>query len=435
MPEKNVSVVRAEVFRRLTGLRDAKVSSEDGLRSERQLREYIGGITRQKRWLNYIIDSSYSGKRPLDDNVRAALQIGLYDLLFLATPDYAAIDDTVQLSKVLIGKKVTGVVNAVLRKIQREGVPSVDTGRPVEDLAIQYSHPDWMVKRWFERYGPASTKRLLEYNNQRPSYCVRINRIKTTPEEFREVSTSLSVTSTQSRYSPDFFYVDQLQPLIRSEYFKEGYFSVQDESAGLVIDVVDPSPGQVIIDLCAAPGGKTSYLVEKTGGKATVIAVDRSEIRLKQVDESIERLGLENVQTMVADGTDREALSALPRADIVLLDAPCTGLGVLSKRADLRWRRTESQLHQLITLQDDLMDSADHLLKPGGRLIYSTCTIEPEENRDRVDAFLARHADMEIEDASPFVRDAGLIEDGAYRTIPSEHNIDGAFASRLVKVP
>ena len=215
MASDKVSTVRRQIYNKLTGKPVRSGSPENDGRSERQLREYTGGISRQRRWLNYIIDQSYSGKRQLDDRVRAVLTIGLYDLLFMSTPDYAAINDAVELSKAEIGPKVSGIVNAVLRKVQREGAPEVDTGNPVTDLGITYSHPDWIVERWLDRYGHDNTVRLLEYANSRPTYSVRVNRLKTTPEAFLEMATDLGASLEPARFSKDFFYTSDLQILLR----------------------------------------------------------------------------------------------------------------------------------------------------------------------------------------------------------------------------
>lgn len=433
MASQNVSPVRRQIYRSLAGESQGTDSANRDARFERQLREYVSGITRQRRWLNHIIDASYSGKRSLDDRVRAVLQIGLYDLLFMSTPDYAAINDAVQLAKSEVNPRVGGVVNAILRKVQREGVPPVATGSTTSDLGITYSHPDWIVGRWLTRYGTENTRQLLEYANTRPTYSVRVNRLRTTPDEFREKAREAGASLERARYSKDFFYTSDLQTLLRSELFTAGLFSVQDESAGLVVDVIDAVPGTIILDLCAAPGGKTAYLAEQTEGKATIIAADRSGERLSQVGQSIDRLGLQNVRTVVADGTRPEDLASIPAPDIILIDAPCSGLGVLSKRADLRWNRSEKQFGELTELQDKLLRTAAAVLKPGGTLVYSTCTIEPEENEERIQAFLAGNSDMELEDVTRLLPDSSLVVDGMYRTLPFDHGIDGAFAARMIK--
>ncbi|NND73354.1 MAG: 16S rRNA (cytosine(967)-C(5))-methyltransferase RsmB [Rhodothermales bacterium] len=433
MSENNASTVRTLVFKSLSDESSPDLMKNADARSRRQAREYINGITRQKRWLDHIIDASYSGSRKLDSCVRIVLQIGCYDLLFLSTPHYAAINDAVNLARTECGPKVTGLVNAVLRRLQRDGPPAPQTGSGVSDLGVRYSHPDWMVSRWIDQFGRKQTEDLLAYNNDRPRHCIRVNSAKVKTDDVKAAVESLGVEIEPGQYLEGYFYCTVLQDLLSSSYFKDGWFTVQDESAGLVVDIADPQRGQTIIDLCSSPGGKTGYMLERVRGDCRMIAVDKSQARLDLVQSSVQRIGFPDVDYFTMDATLPDQVLTLPEADLLLIDAPCSGLGVLSKRADMRWKRSERQIRDLVQLQDSLLDAAALRVRQNGILVYSTCTIEPTENQDRVAAFLERNRDFVLDPVSLPRQAAKLVEDGMFRSLPHLHGIDGAFAARMRK--
>lgn len=404
-------------------------------RTRRQVTEYVAGVTRWRRRLDFLLAAFYHGpfermERPL----QIILRLGLYDLLFLRTPAHAAVHENVELAKQEVRPGAAGLVNGILRAIdrQRDDLPAPDTGDPVEDLAIWQSHPTWMVRRWMERFGPEATRALLRWNNRRPVYGVRINTLKTSVEAFHQRLAEAEIDWSPSPYLDDFVRLERLQPLLRGGWMDTGQCAVQDESAGLVVRLLDPQPGESLVDPCAAPGGKTLYAALRMRGEGVIYAADVNESRLHLLGEAAAAHGVAGmIRLRETDLREWAREPDAPRADRVLLDAPCSGLGVLAKRADLRWQRRPEDLRDLTALQDELLDAAVRLVRPGGLLVYSTCTIEPEENQQRVRTFLDRHPDFVLEPAGPYVPTPTVTEAGFYATCPHEHDIDGAFGARL----
>ena len=404
-------------------------------RTRRQARELVAGVTRQRRWLDFVLGEAYHGDYDsIEHRLREILRLGLYELLFQSTPTHAAVDEYVELAKQALRPGAGNLVNGVLRTIDRdrEHIPNPDTGDNAEDLAIRYSHPTWMVRRWLERFGLDETTELLRSNNQRPMYSVRVNPLQTSREKIEEWLDEHGVVNVESPYLDGHLRLKRLQSLIEEGLLDDGDVAVQDESAGLVVQLLNPQPGEMLIDGCAAPGGKTTHAAGLMNGEGTIYAIDRNEQRLERVAEAVETQGVSGmVQTETADLREWAEQPDPPQADRVLLDVPCTGLGVLAKRADLRWRRSPEDLEEMAGLQEALLTTAARLVLPGGILVYSTCTIEPEENEHQIDAFLARNEDFELESAAGYVPDEMVSEEGFLITLPHQHRTDGAFAARL----
>ena len=234
-----------------------------------------------------------------------------------------------------------------------------------------------------------------------------------------------------SAYLDDFVRVRRLQAVLRAGWVDAGLCAVQDESGGLVVRLLDPQPGETLVDACAAPGGKALYAAARMQDQGRLIAIDIHPGRLRLAETAAVAQGITILQPHALDLRNFAGHDDLPQADRVLLDAPCSGLGVLAKRADLRWHRTAEEIEALTTLQDQLLDAAARLVRPGGLLVYSTCTIEPEENQQRVEAFLLRHPGFRLEPAKGLVPEAVVTPEGYLATLPHRHHIDGAFGARL----
>jgi 16S rRNA (cytosine967-C5)-methyltransferase len=444
-PSKTVSPARRIALKHLERVvRDdafvGQLEADEGdERDRRQARELVAGTTRLRRRLDFVLAEFYDGDYgSMERRLQLILRLGLYELLHQETPSHAAVDEYVELAKQELRSGAGGLVNGVLRAIdrQRDDLPSPNTGDEAEDLAVRHSHPTWMVRRWVERFGPDETAELLSWNNRRPAYALRVNTRATTVEEVLEWMEANDVTAVQSPFLDDFIRVKSLQPVVRGPLLDEGKVAVQDESAGMVVRLLDPQPGETVVDLCAAPGGKTVYTALQMKGKGRVLAFDQHEGRLGRVGDAAGTHGVgEIVETEAADARALPDRDAPPAGDRVLLDVPCTGLGVLSKRADLRWRRDPGDIEDMAELQDELLDAAARLVKPGGRLVYSTCSTEPEENAQRVDAFLVRQTRFTLESAASTLPDDVVTPDGFYyATLPHRHRVDGAFAAVLRRV-
>jgi 16S rRNA (cytosine967-C5)-methyltransferase len=407
-------------------------------RTRRQARDLLAGVTRQRRWLDFVLAKAYNDDYDsMESRLRHILRLGLFEMLFQSTPTRAVVHQYVELAKQTLRPGAGDLVNALLRTIDRdrEHIPNPDTGDEAEDLAIRYSHPSWMVKRWVDRYGMDEALDLLEWNNRRPMYSLRVNPLRTTDAAVTDWLDDNDVVFTRSPYLDTHLRVRRLQPLVQGDLLDDGAVAVQDESAGLLVQLLDPQPGETILDGCAAPGGKTMAIAGRMGGDGTILAVDAKEERLNLVTEAAEAQGAADM--VEAEAAELQAVAARPeppQADRVLLDVPCSGLGVLAKRADLRWQRAPEDLDELTALQDDLLDAAARMVAPGGVLVYSTCTIEPEENEERVEAFLERHPDFELEPAPDALPADVVTDEGYLATLPHRHRTDGAFGARLRRV-
>ncbi|WP_412067617.1 16S rRNA (cytosine(967)-C(5))-methyltransferase RsmB [Rubrivirga sp. IMCC43871] len=389
--------------------------------------DYVSGVTRQKRYLDFLIGKFYNGRlNDLDPELLQILRIGAYDLVVREVAPHAAVNEAVETAKVVLHRGAAGVTNGVLRALDRArqfgSLPEPVGKDPADALAIRYSHPTWTVRRWLARWGEDATRAFLEATNARGGYTVRA----VDPEALAPRLAELGVEADRLEAAPDFFRVDRLQPILRSGLIEEGVCAVQDVAAGLVVHVLDPQAGERVLDAAAAPGGKAVYAALRMG-EGQVVALDVSEAKARLVRQSAERQGAGLVRAVVGDLATWGADGPFDR---VLLDAPCSGSGVLSKRADLRWRRSPEQLGELADLQDRLLDAASRHVRPGGLLVYSTCSVEPEENDDRVETFLAGHPDFTVEPVADFVP-APFVDGPVYRALPHVHGTDGAFAVRL----
>ena len=428
MSDSTVSTARQHAYDALSRIdqTDAyvdQVSLAGTPRQKRQARDLIAGVTRQRRWLWFLITQLYHGNvNAMQPSVARILKMGLYELLFQETPARAAVHQYVELARTVVGERVTGLVNGVLRTADRDALPEPNTGDVERDLAICTSMPTWLVRRWVEARGLSDTEALLHRLNERPQYSVHL--IDTEPAELD----ALGVEWTPSPYVTGMVRVEQLQPLVQAGWLDTGRAVVQGEGAALVVDLLAPSPGDTVLDLCAAPGTKTRYAARRMQGQGTLWANDASAHRMEQLTQAVDSSTASMRATHVADARTLSP-DDVPQATHVLLDVPCTGTGVLDRRADLRWQRTEDDLRDLVTLQDELLDAAARLTPPGAVLVYSTCSLLPAENEERVARFLERHPGFEVE-APTSVPDA-VRSTSFMQADPVAHGTDGAFAARL----
>jgi 16S rRNA (cytosine967-C5)-methyltransferase len=398
----------------------------------RRASDWVAGVTRQRRWLDFVVGQFYRGDvAALDPELLQALRIGTYDLVVRGVKPHAAVNEAVGTARRLLHRGAAGLANGVLRAVARAQaagtLPQPDSGDPAEDLAVRHSYPTWMVRRWLGRWGPGATVRFLEAGNEAPRYALRCTAGAAGRPELVGRLDAVGAQPEPSRWLDDFVTVGRLQPVLRGGLVEGGACAVQDEAAGLVVRALDPRPGEAVLDAAAAPGGKAVGAALRMAGQGEVLALDVSEAKARLVRQSAARQGAAIVRTAVADLT---AWAPPRRYDRVLLDAPCSGTGVLAKRADLRWNRRPGDLAELAALQDRLLDAAAAAVRPGGLLVYATCSVEPEENEGRVESFLARTPSFTGEPVGEAV--PGPFRDGdVYRALPHVHGTDGAFAARL----
>lgn len=417
------------------GILNFSIANELEPRERAQVREYVQNILRRRSYLDFIINEFSSiavdEMKPVLKNI---LRLGLYELLFMGgTPDYASINEAVEIAKLRLGSKSGDLVNAILRNIQRDidKLPKPAFEDRTKLIATTFSHPEWMVKRWAKRFGEREAFQLMQANNQRPNYYVRVNNLRTKTKNFILRMDKLDIEYKESEWLPGYFKVNSVAPFIEKDLLKRGVCLVQDIAAGFAPTILEPLPGETILDLCAAPGTKSIVMSDMMEGEGTIIAVDINPNRLEMLAQSAMDFKAENIKIRRADARDLD----FKLADGVLLDAPCTGTGVLSKRADLRWKRTEEDLENAVKLQEELLDEAANLVKRGGRLVYSTCSLEPEENWEQIQNFLGRYDNFELESLDEFLPEEVLAEGGfAYQTFPHVHGCDGHFGVRLKRI-
>ncbi|MEX1010447.1 MAG: 16S rRNA (cytosine(967)-C(5))-methyltransferase RsmB [Balneolaceae bacterium] len=404
-------------------------------RDRARTRDYVQSILRKRSYLDFLIGRfSNISMEEMKPPLKNILRLGLFEMVFMErSPDYAAINEAVEIAKKTLGSKSGDLVNAILRNIQRdiENLPKPDFEDRTKLVATTFSHPEWMAKRWSKRYGEREAFQLMQANNQPPTFYIRVNNLRTRTENFKLRMDKAGIEYTESEWLPGYFIVDSVEPFISKGWLRKGFCQIQDIAAGFAATIVDPEPGETIYDLCAAPGTKTIMLSDLMGGEGTVFAIDISAERLELLAENALNYSAENIKIRRADARDID----LKMADGVLLDAPCTGTGVLSKRADLRWKRKEEDLADLVKLQEELLDEAANKVKKGGRLVYSTCSIEPEENWEQIEKFLDRYDNFELESLKDDLPEEVLIQEGkAYQTLPHKHHCDGHFGVRLRRI-
>jgi len=399
------------------------------------LAEIVHGVMRWQGRLDWVLNGFTHGNFSKSEvNVKNTLRVALYQILFLThVPHYAAVNEAVEFMKRIRGERSGNLVNGVLRNIIRslDAIHYPKDEDPAQYLSVYFSHPLWMVKRWAKRFEREELERLLVANNEIPTLTLRINKLKIDPTEFLSMLDNGKIAYQGSSFIDYFIKMKSLSGISQMNIFQKGFFSIQDESAALPVLLLAPEPGDRVIDMCAAPGGKTTFIAELMNNKGEILAVDKYESRLNLVKLNCERLGIQNVRLHVGDATE---LNSVP-ADRVIVDVPCSGLGTLRKKPDIKWKREPEDIPKLAAQQLHLLESAAELVKPGGVLVYSTCTTEPEENGSQLKAFLERHPDYRLDDASAFVNKSVVTADGCVETFPHRHHLDGSFAARLVRTP
>lgn len=406
-------------------------------RDRRLLTELTTGVIRHRERLDWVLTGFYHGEFPkCIPTVKNALRVALYQILFLDKIPYsAAVNESVEIVKRLKGNRSAGIVNGVLRNVIRKLDAITWPNRatdPIHYLSVMESHPQWMVRRWVERMGQEETEAFLKANNERPPVTVRVNRGRTSAQALRGELLSHSAEVDHSPLMPNYLRLRRLSDIGSIEAFRQGGFIVQDDGIGLITSLTGVKPGMRAIDLCAAPGGKSIAMAEMMENRGEIISLDKYEAKLKLLSEAAERSGF----TIIRPGVSDARRIALEPADVVLLDAPCSGFGVLRRKPEIKWKRESGDILELATLQTELLRNAARLVKPGGILVYGTCTVDPEENEMVVHDFLGTHPEFAVESAATVLPESALrmdvvTDEGFLRTWPHRHGTDGAFGARL----
>jgi 16S rRNA (cytosine967-C5)-methyltransferase len=420
----------------LEGIVDAALDTAHlDRRDKRFVFEIVYGILRWRIRLDYLIDRLLSNDRlKSNESLRRVLQLGLYQLLFLdRVPHHAAVFESVQLAKNLPDTRaLAGVVNAVLRRViaDRHAVSLPEELKdPAERLSIEYSHPRWMVERWLTNFGLGNTRKLLAFNNERPEIYLRRKLRGLSKQQFEAEVHSLCDPSTgflnlyyrlKKNVSPDI--VDAIS---------RGFCNVQAPSSGWVVALADAQKGEKILDLCSSPGGKTALMSELVGETGSICACDDRLSRIRLCVDTCDRMHLMNSYPLVADGRYPPFAGIF---DKVLVDAPCSSTGILHRHPDARLIRTPADIASMSSLQAEILDSAATLVGSGGTIIYSTCSLEPEENEAQIESFLKKHPDFRHIGCPESIPQNFISAQKFLSITPFSHGIDGMFGARLKRV-
>ena len=410
------------------------------------MNELVKGTLRQRATLDWHLNRfMHVGLTSTPAWIQNALRLGAYQLIHLdRIPPRAAVDETVKLALKYGHPGTAGLANSVLRRVAEAvsvgdlalPAPTKDDGTPDYDALVAItSHPRWLLERWVPRYGVDGTIALCEANNRHAHLGLRANRLRLDRKELLKRLEEAGLQGTAGKYCDHTVWVEADADFSDFPSYARGDCTVQDESESLVSLLLAPKSGERVLDLCAAPGGKTTHIAELMGDTGEIVAVEKMAPRARTMSRQITRLGLKSVKVEVADGTTANLLPLGSGGlyDRALVDAPCSGLGVLARRADARWRKQSSLFEEMAAVEAVLLRAAAEVVKPGGVLVYSVCSFEPDETDEIIAAFLVGHPEWRKDHAAAFLPREVVEEGGSMRIMPHLHGIDGAFAVRLVR--
>ena len=383
------------------------------------IRELVYGVLENKILLDYYLDNLIpSGIKKVKKKEATLLRLGIYQLIFMdSVPDYAAVNETVTIAKKLVRGR-EGFINGVLRGYMKKGneIKLPDESKDLKNyLSVKYSFPTWLIDKWEEQYGIEECKLLLEASNSRPQLSIRVNIDKISRDDLKGYLEEKGYEVTLGTFSERTLHVKG-SGLLDDDKYKEGYFSIQDEASTVAADVLGATPGETIIDVCAAPGGKSTAIAELMKNDGKVYSCDIYEHKLELINSLAKRLGLSIIETTLLDGTKgKENWFAM--ADRVLADVPCSGLGVIRRKPEIKYKDI-TDFTELVEIQKKILNNAAKYVKSGGTLVYSTCTINKDENQLQISEFLNNHLEFELISEKQF--------------LPTE-NIDGFYVCKMIK--
>ena len=411
--------------------KDVKLSNQDrGLATE-----IIYGVIENKYYIDYMIDKLSKVKtNKMEIYVKTLLRMGIYQIMFLnSISDYAAVNETVNLAKKK-NSKVSGFINGILRNVirQKETIGEIKVKDDIDYLAIKYSYDKWMIRNWMIHFGREFTEELLEANSQRPSIYLRTNTLKITRDELIEKLEKQNIKASKVSVVDEAIKVENLKDIENNTLYKEGLFTVQDISSMLVGKVMNPKEKSLVLDVCSAPGGKTTHIGTLLNNTGQVVSRDIYDHKLKLIKASCKRLGLTNVDVEEYNGLslDKESIG---KFDYVLADVPCSGLGIIRRKPEIKYKEKE-EFRDLPPIQKKILENASKYVKKGGTLIYSTCTIQDSENIDIINEFLQKNKNFELVPINEVKVDLDNQEKGYMKIYPNVHEMDGFFISKLIRV-
>jgi len=401
--------------------------------------ELVYGTIQRLNTIDYIVNFFLKKRslETLDSWIRQLLRITVYQIRFLSKiPERAAVFEAVEIAKSWGHQGVASFINGVMRNILRSpDTPAIsDKEKNIIDYtSLTYSLPNWLVNKWFDQFGEDTVERYLHNINEPPRFTVRHNRLRSNKQEFEQLLTNSNQVWENSSHIDCAYYLKEVGDISKSKLFNEGYYTIQDESSMFVAKVLDPFPKAAILDACAAPGGKTTHLAELQGDKGYIIANELYPHKLLLIQSLAEKLGINSINLQTGDFMNFNSDLLF---DYVLLDAPCSGLGVIQRKPEIKWRMNEQSIKSLIQTQKKLIRHAAKFIKPGGSLVYSTCTINKEENEDLIEGFLAEYTEFhgnDIRKAIPELLHEYMENQYSIQILPNYMNSDGFYIAKLTR--
>jgi 16S rRNA (cytosine967-C5)-methyltransferase len=404
------------------------------------LTELTYGVFRRRQTLDWVLNRfSRVPLEKIESTLLNILRIGLYQILFLTrTPVSAAVNESVEMAKAIRGQGGAGFVNGILRSVvrQKEEIvfPKVEED-PVLHLSVGQSYPLWLVQRWIKEVGVEEALKLCIANNQIAPLTLRTNTLKMDREHLMRRLIEEGLKPRPTICSEEGVILDNSPPTSELPFLREGNYVIQDEASQMVTLILDPKPGEKILDACAAPGGKTTHIAQRMENKGEILAVDLTQEKLRLIRELCQILGVKIVKTVKGDASRPLSAPKNLTFDRILADVPCSGFGTLRRNPDLKWRKGEEDIHRLSLIQASILSNLSQYLKKGGTLVYSTCTIFREENEDVVEAFLKQHPEFALDDLTRVLsgNNRSFVKNGYFKTFPQGNGMDGFFVARLIK--
>lgn len=406
-------------------------------RDEALLTELVYGTIERKMTLDYYLKDYIKKQKKMDHWVKMLLRMSVYQFAYLnKIPPFAIIHEAVNIAKKKGHKGIASFVNGVLRNIDRNGLKDIANIKdPIERISIETSHPLWLVQRWSAYYGIETTAAICKENLERKLLSVRVNQLKTNKETLLKQLNELGIIASSSPWLEEALVIDEGN-ILKTDLLESGEVTVQDTSSMLAAKAVEAEPGMIVLDTCSAPGGKTTFLGEVMQGKGEIYAYDLHQNKLNLIKKSASRLGITNIHTEAKDARSLQSVHKAETFDRVLIDAPCSGFGVIRSKPDIKYQKSEKDIVQLKQVQHDILNHVAPLVKIGGKIVYSTCTIEKEENEWQVKAFLDKNKQFVVDDTflTEVKRmDIGHITEYGVQIFPQSLHSDGFFITRLVK--
>ena len=393
--------------------------------------ELVYGTIRRKKTLDMIISNYIKDISLMDERVLNILRMAIYQMHFLdKVPEFAACNEAVELAK-QISVQDSKLVNGILRSYTKNP-DDMDIKDKIDRLVYQYSYEPWFIRMIYKQYGEENGRKILAGLNATPKVTVRVNTSKADYDEVYERLEEMGYDVEEGYACPEAIIIKGGSSIENNELFNEGLITVQDESAMIVTPLLDLEKGDIALDLCAAPGGKTTHMAELLEGEGKVYAVDLHENKLSLIKENLERLGLDNVEVEARDATKLDS-RYVSFADKVLIDVPCSGLGIIRKKPEIKWNKSRKSLKDLVPTQRAIMENAWTYLKTGGTMLYSTCTLNVEENQENIEWFLNKYKDAKVEKIFLGNMDNFIYNnDGSLTILPNEY-MDGFFVAKISK--